>query len=442
MKKNYSQRKPEEFNRVKQFFQWLVTSVGYANIYRISCGYKVLGRENLPKEGFYIVASNHISVVDPFLMCDAINKPVAFMAKKELFETFWSALYMDLLGAFEVDREKLQVSTIKTALGIKKTNWVLGLFPQGTRASIENMNLENINRGFAGMAKTLKAPVVPVGILGASHDERHCKATRMIFNIGEPIPYNDNTEEMVKIWSEEIHRLTNYDEVIKKFENLECAGRTRCRTKKNYARKYAKDFNILTRLYQYYAVFVIFKPLTAFFYKIKYYRNKKLDKKKNYIYAANHISYLDPFLVTDISGRKLTFMAKKELFENSNYLAKNIFRLGAFSVNREKLEASTIKSCIEVARAKWNLCIFPQGGIKKNKKIEDINLGFVALAKKMQYDIVPMSITGVEHYNWNPFKRAQIDVKMGEPISYLEDEQKIVSLWSERVAEMSGYELA
>lgn len=435
MIRNYAQRKPEEYNWFRKFFQWLVTSVGYANIYRISCGYKVLGRENLPKNEFYIIASNHISAVDPFLMCDTANKPVAFMAKKELFETFWSALYMDFLGAFEVDREKLQVSTIKTALGIKKTDWVLGLFPQGTRENVENMNLENVNRGFAGMAKTLKCPVVPVGILGASHDERHAKGTRMIFNIGEPIPYKEDTEEMVKLWSERVHELTNYKEVIKKLE----------KPKKNHARKYAKDFNFLTRLYQYYAIYVIFRPFTMLFYKIKYFRNKKLDKKKNYIYAANHISYLDPFLVTDVTKRKMTFMAKKELFEDSDnvkkWLSRNIWRLGAFSVNREKLEASTIKSCIEVARAKWNLCIFPQGGIRKNRKIEDVNLGFVALAKKMKYDIVPMSITGVEHYNWNPFNRAKVEVKMGEPISYLEDSEKIVCLWRQKVAELAGYEL-
>ena len=433
MSRNYSQRKPEEYNWFRRFFQWFVASVGYANIYRASCGYKVLGRENLPKEGFYIAAANHISAVDPFLVCDAMNRPVAFMAKKELFEKFWSALYMDLLGAFAVDRGKLQVSTIKTALGIKKTDWVLGLFPQGTRESVENMH--NVNRGFAGMAKTLKCPIVPIGILGASRDERHTKGKRMIYNIGKPIPYKEDTEEMVKLWSEQIIELTDYDKVIKKLE----------KPKKNYARKHARDFNFLTRLYQLYAIHVIFRIIMLLFYKVKYYRNKTLDKKKKYIYAGNHISYFDPFLICNAAKRKMAFMAKKELFEGSKgaqkWLGKNIWRLGAFSVNREKLEVATIKSCIEVARAKWNLCIFPQGGIRKNKKIEEVNLGFVALAKKMEYDIVPMSITGVENYSWNPFKRAKVEVKMGEPISHLEDADTIVSLWSERVAKMADYEL-
>ncbi|GBF23473.1 1-acyl-sn-glycerol-3-phosphate acyltransferase [Candidatus Gastranaerophilus sp. (ex Termes propinquus)] len=136
MTTKYSQRSPKEFNRARAIFQWFVTTIGYRLIYKIKCGYKVIGRENLPKEGFYIVASNHISAIDPFLMCNAIGRPVAFMAKEELFESFWSRTFMDFMGAFAVNREKLQVSTIKTALGIKKTNWVLGLFPQGRRGDI------------------------------------------------------------------------------------------------------------------------------------------------------------------------------------------------------------------------------------------------------------------------------------------------------------------
>lgn len=428
-RRNYSKRETKEFNLIRAFLQWFICTLGYANIYKICCGYKVFGRENLPKNEFYIVASNHISAVDPFLMCDAITKPVAFMAKKELFETFWSALYMDALGAFAVDREKLQVSTIKTALGIKKTDWVLGLFPQGTREI--SGSLENINRGFAGLAKTLKCPIVPVGIVGASHKERHTKGQRLIFNIGKPIPCNDNTEEMVEIWSEKIQELTDPEKIEEILE----------KPKKNYSRKYAKDFNILTRLYQLYAVFVIFVPLTFIFYKFNFSGKKNIEKNKNYIFAPNHISYFDPFISTFVTGKKQAFMAKKELFESSNYLAKNIFRLGAFAVNREKPESSTIKSCIEAARAKWNLCIFPQGGIRKNKKIETINKGFVALAKKTKMDIIPISIAGLEHYNWRPLNRQKVDVKIGKPISCQLDEEIIVSNWKKQICEMSGYEL-
>lgn len=209
----------------------------------------------------------------------------------------------------------------------------------------------------------------------------------------------------------------------------------------NHARRYAKDFNILTRLYQLYAIYILFVPFSTLFYKLNVKRNKKLDKNKLYIYAGNHISYLDPFMMGLVSKRKMAFMAKKELFEGSDYVRKNITRLGAFSVNREKLEVSTIKTCIDVFKAKFTLGIFPQGGIRKEKTIEKVNKGFVAVAKLVKADIVPVGISGLESYNWNIFKRQPVNVLMGEPISYELSEDEIIDSWRKQVADLTKYKL-
>ncbi len=210
--------------------------------------------------------------------------------------------------------------------------------------------------------------------------------------------------------------------------------------KKNYAKKTARDFNILTKLYQFYALYILFIPFSFLFYSIKLSRNNNAPKTPC-IVAPNHISYFDPFLATLASGLGLAYMAKKELFEASNYIAKNVSRLGGFAVNREKLEVATVKSAREVFKAKFSLCIFPQGGIRKNKKIETINKGFVVLAKMVKVDILPVSITGVEHYNWNIFKRQKINIQVGNPISYLDDEDAIIENWRKQLADMTNYEL-
>ncbi len=211
---------------------------------------------------------------------------------------------------------------------------------------------------------------------------------------------------------------------------------------KNYSRKNAKDFNILTFLYQIYALRVLFIPFIAFpFYKFKVVRNKNVSFKKPYIVASNHISYFDPFIVTWAVSHPFAYMAKKELFEESRYVAKNISRLGAFPVNREKLEVSTIKSSKEAIKAGFNLCIFPQGGIRKNKKIEAINMGFIVIAKMTKTDILPLGISGVEEYNWNIFKKPRVNVVMGEPISYQLSEVEIIENWKKQVAAMTNYEL-
>ena len=204
--KTYTQRDPKEFNKFRSFFQWLTCSVVYASYYKIACGLKVYGRENVPKDKFFIVASNHMSAIDPFLLVDAVQRPVAYMAKKELFYKPVARFFLDLLGAFAVNREKLGVSTIKTALGIKKTNWVLGLFPQGTRETDGNM--DNITRGFAGLAKTLKCDILPKEITRELKEDRKPFESKITIRIGKPIHYNDDTREMVKVWSDKIIRLS------------------------------------------------------------------------------------------------------------------------------------------------------------------------------------------------------------------------------------------
>ncbi|MBQ8636026.1 1-acyl-sn-glycerol-3-phosphate acyltransferase [bacterium] len=213
----------------------------------------------------------------------------------------------------------------------------------------------------------------------------------------------------------------------------------------NFCKKTAQDFNILTRLYQYYAMYVLFLPIFAtLFYNFKINRNKNIDKKKLYIVAPNHISYLDVFLINYVMGVPLAYIAKQELFRIENwkqrYVAKNIYRLGAFAVNREKVGMSTIKSAKEVFKANYNLCIFPQGGIRKNKVIEGINEGFIYFAKTNKVDIIPVGMNGLEEYNWKPFRKKDVIVNVGEPISWELSEEEILKQWCEQVAKLANYE--
>ena len=214
----------------------------------------------------------------------------------------------------------------------------------------------------------------------------------------------------------------------------------------NFFQKKAADFNIWTRLYQYYTLYILLKPFIEFtFYNIKIEKKAKLDKNKLYIVAPNHISYLDVFFVNMAFGRRLAYIAKQELFQTETwgqrYVTKNIWRLGAFALNREKVGLSTIKTVKEVFKANFNLCIFPQGGIRKNRTIENINGGFVYFAKTNKIDIVPMAIVGFEEYNWVPFiKKKDAALKLGTPISYELDEKEIVDEWCKQICEMSGYE--
>lgn len=209
---------------------------------------------------------------------------------------------------------------------------------------------------------------------------------------------------------------------------------------RNYARRYANEFNIFRLIYQSLWCLFIAIPIFWLFYKFEIRGKENLPKDgKKYIFAANHVSFLDPFLVSVAAVKPIAYMAKKELFENDGPIVRfNMDWLGAFSVNREKLEVSTIKTVKELNKTNWQLGIFPQGGIRRNRTIEKINKGFAVIAKAAKWDIIPISITGCEEYNWIPFK-AKVIVQIGEPISCELSQDEIIEAWGKKVAEMSGY---
>ena len=206
MSRDYQKRSSKEYNFFRGIFQWITCNLVYGLYYRIAFGLRVEGRENVPKKGMIIIASNHVSAIDPFLVVHAVKRNIAYMAKVELFEKKIARLFLNLLGAFAVDRNKLSVSTIKTVICLKDTNWCLGIFPQGTRE--RDGNMDNINKGFASFAKTLKCDILPISITGVTKDQRKLFKSHMKIKIGKPIPYSNDIDEMINQWSKSVIELS------------------------------------------------------------------------------------------------------------------------------------------------------------------------------------------------------------------------------------------
>ena len=209
--------------------------------------------------------------------------------------------------------------------------------------------------------------------------------------------------------------------------------------KKNYTKREISDFTEGKYKFQLFGRWLISRTLIPLFYKVEYTGLENVPSDRNFIVAPNHISYLDPFLAGEAVKKPIAFMGKKELFEN-NILAFLLDGLACFAVNREKLEVSTIKTAINVFKTnRWMLGIFPQGGIRRNRKIEKINKGFAVIAKQMKTDILPIGLTGSEEYNWIPFK-GKLKVAIGEPISYNQELDDIIDEWGLKVAKLIDYE--
>ena len=204
MATKFSSKTAKNFNIWRKIFQYIACNIAIRNWMRYKYNFIVEGKENFNNKKQYIIASNHVTGLDPFMIAAMLNITIAFMAKKQLFETFWSSVLMDWCGAFAVDRDKVDVSTIKTALSVKKTNWNLGLFPQGTRCN--NGKIENISKGFASIAKKMNSDILPVAII--VKDNVYSKKKDFIIKAGKPITCNKSVDEIISNWANEVSLLS------------------------------------------------------------------------------------------------------------------------------------------------------------------------------------------------------------------------------------------
>lgn len=128
------------------------------------------GRKNIPKKGPVILAANHRSFLDPFIVGCCIRRPVYFVAKKELFEKRWQGWLLNRLGAFPIKRGEADEESMATARGVLERGGALVIFPEGTR--IRRGPLKRPKRGVGRLALETGAPVVPVALMGTERARR------------------------------------------------------------------------------------------------------------------------------------------------------------------------------------------------------------------------------------------------------------------------------
>lgn len=121
---------------------------------------------NLPSDGGFIVCPNHISFFDVITIAVSFDRPIRYMAKKELFSIPLLNRLITSLGAFPVDRSGNSVGAIKTTINILKSGEIVGIFIQGHRFTGKKLeDTGNAVKGGAPMvAYRAGVPVVPVYI--------------------------------------------------------------------------------------------------------------------------------------------------------------------------------------------------------------------------------------------------------------------------------------
>lgn len=185
MRKTKKQRQEARDSRERTRF-YRVIYVLFAWLIGLLFRIRVVGRENLPEDGGYVVCANHNSALDPIFLCYAFrNRQMRLMAKKELFSIPLLGWLIKGLGAFPVDRKNNDVGAIRHGVELVKKGRCLCIFPQGHRNPGVDPRTTKVKNGAAMIAVKGGADFLPIYILCKNNRPGLFRKTTVI--IGEPL---------------------------------------------------------------------------------------------------------------------------------------------------------------------------------------------------------------------------------------------------------------
>jgi 1-acyl-sn-glycerol-3-phosphate acyltransferase len=130
---------------------------------------RVLGSENVNRTGGFLLAANHISHFDPFVISSVVRRKIDWMAMAEFFRFTVVRFLLRAVDAFPADRDRADRKTIRTAIERLKDGRVVGLFPEGGIRDGARSLLEGapLRPGASTLAHIAGVPIFPCVILGS-----------------------------------------------------------------------------------------------------------------------------------------------------------------------------------------------------------------------------------------------------------------------------------
>ncbi len=167
----------------------LVSQVIIFPIYKLIFRGNLIGRENIPQNGSFILVSNHGSLLDPPLLGHAVGRNISFMAKSELFRIPLLGFIIKSCGAYSVKRGIVDKTTIKIACEKLSNNNSIGIFIDGTRQKDGRVNKPK--QGAALLSFKNQKMLLPVAIINSHRLVRYKFFipffTKIVIKVGKPI---------------------------------------------------------------------------------------------------------------------------------------------------------------------------------------------------------------------------------------------------------------
>lgn len=150
---------------------------------------RIYGAEQVPQQGPLVIVSNHASDFDPPILSNCVRRPVAYMAKQELFQVPVLGRLIRWYGAYPVRRGAPDRSAIRAALASLEQGWAVGVFLQGTRTPDGRITEPKL--GAAMIAAKAQVPLLPVSLWGTEKvlgkGSTVPRSVPVTVRIGEPI---------------------------------------------------------------------------------------------------------------------------------------------------------------------------------------------------------------------------------------------------------------
>ena len=149
---------------------------------------EVVGKENIPRGRAHVIASNHLSDLDPVYILEAVFswKRYTILAKQELFKNPLIGWFLSCMGAVPIDRGKGDMGTVNEVTDECKNGTPILIFPEGTRS--KTGELLTLKSGAFLIAGNADADRVPCRMIYDTPDKRMYMCCRIRICVGTPIP--------------------------------------------------------------------------------------------------------------------------------------------------------------------------------------------------------------------------------------------------------------
>ena len=179
---------------MKYWFYHVVKAILWV-FFRLRFGLEVFGKDHVPKTGPFILASNHLSFLDPPLLGAACPRRLGFMARSDLFRHTLLGAFMRGVHVIPLQRGEADPGAIREAMRRLHDGQAIAIFPEGGRQLTGQPGVAR--RGVGFLAVAARVPILPVLIRGTFEalppDARRLHRAKIRVAFGTEISYTTSS---------------------------------------------------------------------------------------------------------------------------------------------------------------------------------------------------------------------------------------------------------